>query len=117
AGDSFPAGEMGALGSACPAVLEASESGRFRKLQFHGPDFLTLLAKLTEAGPRPCLELLLQFHRAVQRTRRGGGAWLREDQDKLVMQVPGYNGYKSDAAFPSFKLNAVGQLLRDLGRL
>jgi hypothetical protein len=90
---SFPAGEMGTLRSAAAAVLDASESRRFRKLQFHGPDFLTLLAKLTEAGPRPCLELLLLFHRAVQRTRRGGGAWLREDQDKLVVQVPGYNGY------------------------
>jgi hypothetical protein len=116
AGASFPGGEMRVLRSACAAVLDASESGQFRKLQFHGPDFLMLLAKLIEAGPRTCLEMLLQFHRAVQRTRRGGGAWLREDHDKLVRQVP-YNGYKSDAAFPSFKLNVVGQLLRDLGRL
>lgn len=114
---SFPADEMDALRSACGGVLQATGSSQFRKLQFHGPELLTLLTKLSHAGPRDCFDQLLQFHRSVQRSRRGGGAWLREDQGKIVMQVAGYTGYKSDAVFPSFKLNVVRQLLIDLGRL
>ncbi len=113
----FPADDMEELRAACNGVLEASESKRFRQLQFHGPELLTLLSKLTFSGPRDCFDHLLQFHRSVQRSRRGGGAWLRDEQGKIVMQVPGYNGYKSDAAFPGFKLNVVRQLLNDLGRL
>ena len=108
---------MEELRFACNGVLEATESNRFRQLQFHGPELLTLLSKLTISGPRDCIDHLLQFHRSVQRSRRGGGAWLRDEQGKIVMQVPGYNGYKSDAAFPGFKLNVVRQLLNDLGRL
>jgi hypothetical protein len=114
---SFPPDEMDALRSACAAVLQSTESGRFRQLQFHGPELLTLLTKLSHAASRDCFDHLLQFHRSVQRSRRGGGAWLREEQGKVVMQVAGYNGYKSDAAFPSFKLNVVRKLLEDLGRL
>ena len=114
---SFPSDEMNVLRSVCSGVLQATESLRFRQLQFHGPELLTLLAKLAHAGPNDCLNYLLHFHRSVQRSRRGGGAWLREEQGKVVMQVSGYNGYKSDAAFPSFKLNVVRQLLDDLGRV
>jgi hypothetical protein len=114
---SFPADEMDALRTACAGVIQSKESGRFRQLQFHGPALLTLLTKLSIAGPRDCFAQLLQFHLIVQRSRRGGGGWLREEQGKVVTQVPGYNGYKSDVAFPSFKLNVVRQLLADLGRL
>jgi hypothetical protein len=117
AGASFPSNEMKALRSVCSRVLQATESGRFRKLQFHGPELLTLLTKLALAGSNDCLNHLLHFHRSVQRSRRGGGAWLREEQGKIVMQVSGYNGYKTDAAFPSFKLNVVRQLLADLGKV
>lgn len=113
----FPPDEMDALRLACARFLQATESGRFRKLQFHGSELLTLLTKLSHAGTRDCFDQLLHFHRSVQRSRRGGGAWLREEQGKVVMQVAGYSGYKSDAAFPSFKLNVVRQLLADLGRL
>ena len=114
---SFPSDEMEVLRSVCSGVLKATENGRFRKLQFHGPELLKLLVTLADAGPNDCLTHLLDFHRGVQRSRRGGGAWLRDEQGKIVMQVPGYNGYKSDASFPSFKLNIVRQLLADLGRL
>lgn len=114
---SFPADEMRSLRNACAEVLETAESGRFRKLEFHGPELLGLLTKLSHAGSGECFEHLLHFHRGIQRSRRGGGGWLREEQGKIVMQVAGYSGYKTDAAYPSFKLNVVRQLLADLGRL
>jgi hypothetical protein len=114
---SFPADEMKSLRNACAEVLETAESGRFRKLEFHGPELLGLLTKLSHAGSGECFEHLLHFHRGIQRSRRGGGGWLREEQGKIVMQVAGYSGYKTDAAYPSFKLNVVRQLLADLGRL
>lgn len=33
------------------------------------------------------------------------------------MQVAGYTGHESEAAFPGFKLAVVRQLLTDLGRI
>ncbi len=117
ANTAFPLGEMKILRKVSSGVLRTTESGRFRKLQFHGPELLTLLTKIIQAEPRDCFNHLLDFHRCVQRSRRGGGSWLREEQGKVVMQVPGYNGYKTEASFPTFKLNVVRQLLADLGRL
>lgn len=114
---SFPENEAKELRSLCVSLHSAHDAWKFRKLQYHGPEFLSLLTKLSSSGPTDSLEYLLTFHRAVQRSRHGGGAWLREEQGKLVMQVAGYNGYKSEAGFPAFKLNVVRQLLADLGRL
>lgn len=113
----FPSSEAKELREACGAVLTAYESRGFRKLQYHGPKLITLLTKLASSGPRASLEHLLAYHRAVQRSRRGGGAWIRQDEGKLVMQVAGYNGYKFEAGFPGMKLNVVRKLLADLGRL
>lgn len=113
----FPRKEARELRDACGAVLAAQDARRFRKLQYHGPELITLLTKLNSSGPGDSLDHLLTFHRAVQRSRRGGGAWVRDEQGKLVMQVAGYNGYKSEAGFPGMKLNVVRQLLSDLGRL
>jgi len=113
----FPPHDVVELRSLCSDVLRTSESKRFRELQFHGPELLKLLTKLSISKPHECLDHLFAFHRGVQRARRGGGAWLRDEQGKIVMQVPGYNGYKSESPFPSFKLNVVRQLLSDLGRL
>ena len=113
----FPADEANELRSCCTAVLSAHDARQFRKLQYHGPDLLTLVGRLTTSGPSESLAHLIAFHKSVQRSRRGGGSWLREEQGKLVMQVAGYNGYKSEAGFPNFKLNVVRRLLEDLGRL
>lgn len=113
----FPPHDMDELRNLCSDVLKTSECNRFRELQFHGPELLKLLTKLSVSEPRECLDHLFAFHRGVQRARRGGGAWLRDEQGKIVMQVPGYNGYKNESPFPSFKLNVVRQLLGDLGRL
>ena len=40
---------------------------------------------------------------------------LPENQDKLVIQVASYNGYKAASAFPDPKLEVVRRLLADLG--
>ncbi len=113
----FPGAEAKELRQACSAVLTAHDARRFRKLQYHGPELVTLLTKLASSDPTGSLEHVLMYHRAVQRSRRGGGAWIRQEEGKLVMQVAGYNGYKSEAGFPGMKLNVVRQLLSDLGRL
>ena len=114
---SFPGNEAAELHGLCKAVRSAHDTHRFRNLLYHGPDFLKLVEKLTTSGATDSLDYLLEFHRSVQRSRRGGGAWLRLEQGKLVVQVAGYNGYKSEASFPGFKLNVVRRLLADLGRL
>ncbi|MDG2539821.1 hypothetical protein P5Y53_19235 [Dyella jiangningensis] len=113
----FPGDEAEELSQACWDLLNVPGCRRFAALQFHGPDFLALIRRLVTSGPTDSLEHLLAFHRAVQRSRRGGGAWLRAEHGKLLMQVPGYAGYTTDAGFPSFKLNVVRQLLEDLGKL
>lgn len=117
AAESFPNNEATELRRACIALLEAPDARRFGGLQFHGPDFLKLLRKLASSTAAASLEHMLAFHRAVQRTRRGGGSWLRTEQGKLVMQVAGYAGHTAEAEFPGLKLNVVRQLLADLGRL
>jgi hypothetical protein len=113
----FPKREAKALRAACRALLKAQDARRFQRLRYHGPDFVTFLTKLVSSGPTASLEHLLDYHRSVQRSRRGGGAWIRREEGKLVMQVAGYNGYKSEASFPGMKLDVVRQLLADLGRL
>ncbi|MCR9161597.1 MAG: hypothetical protein ACE37F_35480 [Nannocystaceae bacterium] len=113
----FPAEEAASLAAACGAVLEAPGSKAFGKLQFHGKPMLRLLAELPGASSTTALDRLLRYHRAVQRSRRGGGAWLRQQDDKLLLQVTSYNGYKSEAQFPGFKLSVVERLLHDLGRV
>ncbi|CAN0628122.1 conserved protein of unknown function [Burkholderia multivorans] len=114
---SFPDFEANELRQACTAMLDAEESKRFKALQFHGPDFLTLLKRLVSSPSTDSLGHMLEFHRVVQRSRRGGGAWLRNEQGKIVMQVAGYSGHTAEAGFPPLKLNVVRQLLDDLGKL
>ena len=113
----FPNDRADGLRTLCNAMLSASGVKRFRALRYHGTGFLALSKKLTSSGSTDSLAHLLAFHREVQRSRRGGGAWLRSDQEKLVLQMAGYNGHKSEPEFPGFKLNVVRRLLADLGRL
>lgn len=113
----FPKDELEWTRRACADLLAASDYGRFGVLQFHGPEFLALLRRLIASGSKEALEHLLTFHKAVQRSRRGGGAWLRAEEGKLIMQVAGYSGHTAEAYFPGFKLNVVRQLLDDLGKL
>lgn len=113
----FPRNEMKALRVACKTARHAPGAARLRSLQYHGSSFLNLLDRLARSGPSDSLRHLLDYHRGVQKSRRGGGAWLHEERGKLIMQLAGYSGYRRPAGFPSFKLGAVGSLLEDLGKL
>jgi hypothetical protein len=113
----FPEGEMPQLRSVAGKLLKAKDATRFSKLPFHGREFLTLLKQLSGANSAECLRHLLLFQRAVQRSRRGGGEWLREENNKLAMRVPGYNGAQNPGTFPNLKLDVVRSLLRDLGKV
>ena len=113
----FPPDRADELRGLCNAMLLTRGIERFRELQFHGLGFLTLLEKLISTNSIDSLTHLLSFHQEVQQSRRVGGAWLRTNQDKLVLRVAEYNGYKLKPAFPGFKLNVVRGLLTDLGKL
>ncbi|WP_428261671.1 hypothetical protein [Haliangium sp.] len=113
----FPRQDAKELQAACGAVLAARDGSRFSKLQYHGPGLISLLSKLHASGPDDSLRHLLGFHHQVQRSRRGGGAWVREEQGKLVMKVAGYSGHASEPGFPPLKLNVIRRLLTDLGRI
>ncbi|UFX46112.1 hypothetical protein HAP47_0005190 [Bradyrhizobium sp. 41S5] len=116
--EAFPSGETGRLHSLCADMLSVADVARFRKLQFHGPDFVTLIGKLASASdPSSALDHLLTYHRVVQRTRRGGGAWLRDQQGKLLLQIADYGGYRYGTVFPDLKFGVVRRLLSDLGRI
>lgn len=80
----FPDGEADQLRSLCSDLLSAHDAGQFRRLRFHGPEFLALVGKLGSSDANDS-DHLLSYHRAVQRSRRGGGAWLRDEQGKLVI--------------------------------
>lgn len=113
----FPDAVFAQLRPLCDSLLEAADSRKFNQLDAHGSQFMALVQKLQGAGRHACLEHLLSFHRSVQKTRRGSGAWLQDEQGKLVLNGMSYNGHKSISKFPSFKLDVVLRLLDDLGRL
>ncbi|WP_257445909.1 hypothetical protein [Archangium lipolyticum] len=105
------------LGSVCTALLAASRAADFQRLEVHGRPFIRLVTQLQGAGPEEALAGLLYYHREVQRDRRSGGAWIREDGDELVLSLGSYGGFAQESGFPSLKMNVVRTLLRDLGRL
>jgi hypothetical protein len=117
ANKAFPANEAVQLRTLCASLLSTEDASLLKRLSFHGPQFISLAEKLGSPNPVDSLDYLLSYHRAVQRTRRGGGAWLREEGEKLVIQVASYNGYKAASGFPDPKLHVVRSLLADLGRL
>ncbi|MBL8683569.1 MAG: hypothetical protein JNK05_30645 [Myxococcales bacterium] len=106
-----------ALASASSRLLDAPRVSDIRRLPAHGAACLQLATQLFDAdGPR-ALQLLLDYHNAVQKERRRGFGWLREDGSKLVLAVDSYTAYPNVHRFPSFKLDVVRTLLTDLGRL
>lgn len=113
----FPDAELASTRRLCQKFQKATGCRKFGELKFHGPQFLTLVNQLEDAGARDALEHLLEFHLKVQQTRSGSGSWFRQENDKLIMQVWGYSGFQKEQHFPSFKLNVVTRLLKDLGRL
>ena len=97
-------------------LANSAQALRIDGLTFHGPGFMALVRSIGEGNAADKLQHLLRFHGRVQHTRRGAAAWLKQERGKLIMQLPGYTGYRSPAGFPPLKLNTVRNLLQDLGR-
>lgn len=99
------------------ALADSAGGSRIDNLTFHGRGFMTLARTLGDGAAADRLQRLLRYHGQVQQTRRGAAPWLKQEPGRLVMQLPGYTGHRSPAAFPPLKLNTVRQLLTDLGRM
>ncbi|MFY0522511.1 hypothetical protein ACN28I_04635 [Archangium gephyra] len=113
----FPRAALASLQTACQALYDVAGKHRFQSLDVHGQPFLRLVDFLRTAGPSDAFEAIFRFHQDVQRSRRGGGSWIREEGDQLVMGLASYSGFRQEPDFPSFKFNVVRQLMRDLGKL
>lgn len=106
-----------ALRSAAAALLAAPELRRIRQMPAHGVAFLRLLELLVPASPAEALDLLLRYHRQIQRARSSGSSWISEHGDCLRADLTHYTGHQSAAPFPGFKLFILASLLRSTGRL
>jgi hypothetical protein len=105
------------LRSALRAVLDHPLSADLRGLPMHGQRALNLFAQVQTGSAGDVLRLLLDYHDAVQKERQRGAGWIRTEGGDLILSVTSYRGHESAARFPSFKLDVVQSLLRDLGRL
>jgi hypothetical protein len=113
----FTPGQIKKLRPLCAALLDAPRAADFRGLEVHGQPFILFVTQLLEAGADEALAAMLHYHRGVQRDRRSGGAWIREDGDELVLSLGSYTGFSQQVGFPSLKLHVARSLLYDLGRL
>jgi hypothetical protein len=105
------------LQEACRALHDAPGKRLFQSLEVHGRPFLQLVDFLRTATASDTFEALFRFHQEVQRNRRGGGSWIRQEGDQLVINLASYTSFRQEPGFPPFKLNVVRQLMSDLGRL
>ncbi len=106
-----------ALRDTARALIVAPRVGDLRRFPSHGAACLRLASALSEAQSEHALRLLLEYHADVQRDRRRGAGWIREDSHRLVLVVTSYTSKPKALRFPSFKLDAVRTLLTDVGRL
>lgn len=113
----FPPENDEALRLLVEQLADCALASRIEGLTFHGPGFMSLVRSVGNGTAADKLQQLLRFHAQVQQTRRGAAPWLKREHGKLVMQLPGYTGHRSPAAFPSLKLNTVRNLLQDLRRI
>lgn len=113
----FEAATLSALQGAAKGLRDAPCAGALQALPMHGSACMRLADELVSAGPSDALERLLSFHGTVQRDRRRGGSWIREDGGKLVLDVTSYTARGEADRFPSYKLNVVRSLLVDTGVL
>lgn len=113
----FGSQHLSAVQAASKRLLDAPSAAELRRFPMHGAACLRLAADLATADPGTALELLLAYHATVQRDRRRGAGWIREDGGKLVLNVTSYTAHPDAPRFPSFKLDAVRTLLTDMGRL
>jgi hypothetical protein len=113
----FGASDLLPLREACARLLDAPCVGEIRRFPAHGAAFLRLVDDLRAADTGAALDLLLAYHGAVQRDRRRGEGWIRDEAGKLVLVVTSYTARPDAPRYPSFKLDVVRSLLVDLGRV
>jgi hypothetical protein len=117
AASAFEGRQLRALQAAGSRLLEAPSVGEIRRFPMHGAACLRLAEDLRSADAGQALDLLLAYHGLVQRDRRRGSGWLRDEGGKLVLVVTSYTARPDNPRFPFFKLDAVRTLLTDMGRL
>lgn len=113
----FTAGRLADLAEVAAGFLDAPLLHRFRALPVHAAGFTRLVAMLRGCTAGEALEAFLRFHSDIQIQRRSGPAWIRVSDDKLVLDVHGYSGYRTEAGFPNLRFGVVQRLLHDLGRI
>ncbi|MCB9585275.1 MAG: hypothetical protein H6718_07750 [Polyangiaceae bacterium] len=109
--------QLSELQDACRVLLDAPAVAEIRRFPMHGAACLRLAEYLVAANASDALDLLLTYHGAVQRDRRRGASWIREQSGKLTLGVTSYTARPDSPRYPSFKLDVVRTLLTDLGRL
>jgi hypothetical protein len=117
AASTFDETQLDAVKAAASRLLEAPCVGDIRRFPMHGAACLRLAEDLCSADAETALDRLLAYHAVVQRDRRRGTGWIRDDGSKLVLVVTSYTARPDNARFPSFKLDAVRTLLTDTGRI
>ena len=108
---------LATLRGASAALLADPVLPKIRGLPAHGAAFVQLLEQLVAAGPAEVLDLVLGYHRQVQRARSSGSTWISQQGDDLRADLTNYTGHRYTAPFPAYKLNIVTNLLRTTGRL
>lgn len=108
--------EARALRSACAAVLRHPLAAKMARLPAHGAALLQLARTLADASPDQTLEQVVGYHHRVQRERSRGSGWIRVEGDRVLVDLATYGADPERAAFPTFKVDVVQSLLRDLGR-
>jgi hypothetical protein len=113
----FPSIVLQSLHLAARQLLDSPFVVAIRRFPMHGSACLRLATDLLDADASTTLKRLLAYHAGVQRERRRGVSWIREESGKLMLDVTSYTAHPDSARFPSFKLDAVRTLLTDMGRL
>ncbi len=115
--DTFGSTTLAPFRSALRAVLDHQLSVEMQRLPMHGQRALSLFDQVQTGTAGEVMRLLLDYHDAVQKDRQRGAGWIRIEGGDLVLSVTSYRGHEKAARFPTFKLDVVQSLLRDLGRL
>ncbi len=113
----FTRERLAELAGASARFLDAPLLHRFRALPVHAAGFVRLVATLRRCSADEAFEAFVRYHTDIQIQRRTGPSWVRVDGDCLVVDVPGYSGYRAASSFPNLRFGVVRRLLTDLGRL
>lgn len=116
-GEQAIARHLDALKTLTDTLLSSAAVLEIRKLPMHGASFLRFVDSLRSADVATSLGLMLEYHARVQRDRRRGGGWIRNEGEKMILQVTSYSARPDNPRFPAFKLDVVRTLLTDLGQL